>query len=110
VPTRTTSRKSRTSRTHTTIKKTPPDPTRLWELSTRWHSTVRGMLQGIIDSANDIEDALKDADHPLSNIFSAADFPDFTKGLEITICALVNVNPPAQCPVEIPDPLAICDC
>lgn len=105
---RTSPKKSRPARTHETTRKEQPDLDRLWEISTQWHSCVRGMLEGIMDSATGIEQVVEDSDHPLANIFNHADFPDFTKSLQQAICSFITIIPPAVCPVEIPDPLSIC--
>jgi hypothetical protein len=106
-----TARKSRTSTPKPTKKPTgkpQPDSKQLWELATRWHETVRGMLFGIRESAHNIAFVVENTDHPLAAIFDFEDFPEFIRETEQAIAALVNIMPPAVCPIELPDPLAIC--
>lgn len=83
-----------------------PDPQKLLARATLWHSTVRGILEGILRSAEAISQVVEDSDHPLAKFLDSSSFPDFIHCLGNAVCALTNLTPPAACPIELPDPLA----
>jgi hypothetical protein len=85
-----------------------PDPQKLLAKATAWHLAVRGILEGILHSAQAISQAVEDPDHPLAEFFDSSSFPDFLHCLGNAACAMTNLTPPAACPIELPDPLADC--
>jgi hypothetical protein len=85
-----------------------PDSKLLLEVATQWHTAVRGMIEGIVDSAVAIADAVDDSQHPLADHFDVRYLNELIDCLRDSSNAMTNLAPHVPCPIGLPDPLAIC--